>query len=122
MSGEAVIRVTSKTVGIWFFPIDSTKDWLAHLEEIEAGFKLTYKFRYYHEDPRFDKLDEKSWVVATFSGTKEQAIQIIEEALLKIESENHKKISRVLMHDGNLERFFNALSRNKWAHLKVQDA
>lgn len=115
--------IDENTIGIWFMNLSATSDWMGHLYLEEGRPHLRYRFRYYDPaDPSNDPFsykDSKSWWSASFNGTKEEAIHTVRQLVRELESQSGNKCDELLMRDGNVKRFFNALSRKMWAHLKT---
>lgn len=114
--------IDEDTVGLWFMDLTETSDWMGHLRMEGGRPVLTYRFRYYDpDDPGNDPFsgkDTKNWFTAAHAGTREEAIEATRQMVREMERLTGNGCHEILMRGGNVKRFMNALSRNKWAHLK----
>jgi hypothetical protein len=114
------IEITESTIGVWFLTLDRKTDFLAALETVPEGFKLSYRFRYYGaiEDPWLGN-DKKNWYSGIFKGTKEAALNTMRAVVEGLEERSGRTCTELLMTNG-LDAFMKEFAAQPWAHFKVE--
>lgn len=84
----------NETLAIFSVPIRKPNlgDWLAAIERAEGGFRLIYRFRWYHNDDPYadawEEKDEKNWYeIATIKEPLAALLGVLRAAAARISAE-----------------------------------
>ena len=121
------MKLTKDTVGLWYFQVNETTDWLAHLFKIDDGaFKLETRFRYYDpDDPGNDAFsikDRKSWYELTI---REQDVAVVLKKvrfvvmMMEKQSNHGEPAVELLMDEQGVDGLIDRLKAQPFAHTQT---
>ena len=125
-SSRALIELTERTVGIWFMQIDATTDWMAHMDQTDTHWQLTYRFRYYKGDQalKFEESeDEKSWtrmVAEKANVTRKEFLERVDFVIVELMKATGNEPDVVFMGDGGIAEFTKELAAKPWTQVETR--
>jgi len=116
------IEIDESIVGIWYAALDGKSDFLMSVNTTDEGWKIIYRFRYYHSDDPFDQEDVKNWFSATVSNKNISEMGMIKStnklfALLKDKAKGPCTV--LLRGEGTFEQFMDEFLELPFVHQKV---
>ena len=119
---------------IWFAPTSRTSDFLACLKRAQdsRSFKLTYRFRYYHDDASrdpFDGKDRRSWYEYEITEQSEEHVietlrsivqSMVAASIVSGMQENSPKVYELVRGDMPLRKFTDLFMSLPFVHSKKE--
>lgn len=114
-----MIQITDKSVALWMVRLDSSQDFLMHLEDKGDGnFEIQSRLRTYNPkrpSPWADK-DKKQWKVGAMKGDRDFVLAKCRDVIRDLTEASGGQSDEIMA--GSVDEFLDALSQRPWAHLR----
>jgi hypothetical protein len=120
------IELSEKTIGVWYMQVTQDSDFLGAATEVDDGFEITYRFRYYKDDKTFGSDDRKNWYEWKTSESKEKVIEIMRGVITRMrQKDGNIPVSdchELLMNEDGIEEFMEVFTSMPFADSMVLSA
>ena len=103
-----MITIDETTVGCWFIDLDPITDFMCTLRKEKGNYKAESRFRYSDKNP-----PDKNWFTAELTPdiSENEALRFARNQIIGFEKMSGNKGHEILMHDGNVQEFYEELKQ-----------